>query len=759
MGIIKNWQFSNGRNPKIILFSLFLIPIFFTALSLTGCDSPASPATQPPATNQTPVATDFVVGNLNQTAGSVTAVTITPKQGKSTGAITIFYNGSTALPTNAGSYTVTFNVAAVTGWNAATGLAAGTLNISATNQTPVAEDYTISGLTQTFNGSPKVVTITPKAGKSTGTRTIYYEGTGSTIYVKTTSAPSAVGTYNVTFSVAAVAGWNTATNLTAGTLNIIAANQTPVASDYDIGNLSQFVGNVTAVTITPKVDKSTGAITILYNGSTILPTTAGIYTVTFNVAAAPGWNAASYLSAGSLTISNQTPVVTDYDINGLTQYYTGSPMAVTIIPKAGKSTGAITIYYQGSGSTIYAITTTAPYAVGTYTVTFNVATVAGWNAATGLLAGTLTISNQTPVATDYDISGLEQFYNGSSRVVTITPIAGKSTGTRTIYYQGSGSTIYAITTTAPYAVGTYTVTFNVAAVAGWNTASGLLAGTLTISNQTPVATDYTISGLIQTFNGSPKAVTITPMAGKSTGARTIYYEGTGSTTYAKTTTAPSTAGTYTVTFNVAAVIGWDAATGLIAGILNIAKSNGTAVSTPMLNTITSNSITIKAVQMPANGQTVEYSIATTDTVPADGWQDELVFTGLYEHATYYIFVRSKENTNYTAGPASTSLKVVLEPNTSIEIGSPTVKIFLDGSSSPLLEGGTTQISQGAGVFTINITPGTYSEIIWYLNGSEVSRGTTNTQIGIRKIAGTYLVTVEATMAGKKNTGSHSFVVQ
>jgi len=81
------------------------------------------------AVNPTPAAEDFVIGNLTQVVGSVTAVSITPKMGKSSGDITIYYNGSTTLPTTAGTYPVTFDVAATIGWDAATDLAAGTLTI------------------------------------------------------------------------------------------------------------------------------------------------------------------------------------------------------------------------------------------------------------------------------------------------------------------------------------------------------------------------------------------------------------------------------------------------------------------------------------------------------------------------------------------------------------------------------------------------------------------------------------------------------
>jgi len=81
--------------------------------------------------NQTPVAGDYTVGNLNQTAGRVTAVTISPINGKSTGTVfNVKYNGNTAVPQTAGTYAVTFDVATAVGWNEATGLYAGNLIVT-----------------------------------------------------------------------------------------------------------------------------------------------------------------------------------------------------------------------------------------------------------------------------------------------------------------------------------------------------------------------------------------------------------------------------------------------------------------------------------------------------------------------------------------------------------------------------------------------------------------------------------------------------
>jgi len=301
--------------------------------AIIACAMTACPGPWPiPDNNQTPVADDYDVGgNLTQTAGSVTGVTITAKSGKSKGAITIKYSGSTTIPQTAGSHAITFDVAAATGWNAVAGLSAGTLTV--VTPTPVVGDYEINGLAQS-RGSVKAVTIEPKSGKSSGQRTIYYEGTSGTTYTKspTLPNPSTNGTYTyaVTFDVAAATGWNKADGLSAGTL-VINDLKTPKADDYTYGNLTQKAGSVTAVTVTRKTSDtstSSGQVTVYYtgNGTTNSPKTAtvpqatGTYAVTFDVAAVSGsWNPATGLSAGTLTVNNDANVpVTGITLTGPT---------------------------------------------------------------------------------------------------------------------------------------------------------------------------------------------------------------------------------------------------------------------------------------------------------------------------------------------------------------------------------------------------------------------------------------------------------
>jgi hypothetical protein len=81
----------------------------------------------------------------------------------------------------------------------------------------------------------------------------------------------------------------------------------------------------------------------------------------------------------------QTPVVDDFNISGIGEFdYDGTAKTVTITPKPNKSTGSITVYYNGS--------VTAPIEINSYSVTFDVAEAEGFNAKNGLSAGTLKIN-------------------------------------------------------------------------------------------------------------------------------------------------------------------------------------------------------------------------------------------------------------------------------------------------------------------------------------------------------------------------------
>jgi len=217
-------------------------------------------------------------------------------------------------------------------------------------KTPTAEDFNISNLNQLSNNISPVI-ITPKHGKSTGEITIFYKDS--------TTLPSTVGTYAVTFNVDEADGWKAVNGLNAGNFIIgDPAKQTPVETDYSIIiNPNQTVGNVTAVVITPKQEKSTGAVTVKYNNSTTLPATAGSYTVTFDVAETADWNPASGLLAGTLTITGSV----NEPVDGTEKNYISGPNALswgvsssasvlTLGMTPGNDTTQVNLNWYSSGS-------------------------------------------------------------------------------------------------------------------------------------------------------------------------------------------------------------------------------------------------------------------------------------------------------------------------------------------------------------------------------------------------------------------------
>jgi len=217
-----------------------------------------------------------------------------------------------------------------------------------------------------------------------------------------------------------------------------AENSTPTAADYNIGNLTQLEGSVTAVVITAKSGKSSGARTVYYNGNTVIPQALGEYTVTFDVAAATGWNAVTGLFAGTLTVNpndGTTPTAADYVIGNLIQT-AGSVTAVTITAKPGKSNGARTIYYDGK--------TAIPQTQGEYTVTFNVAPVSGWNAAIGLFAGTLTVR---PINSGRTIGFLELARMDIEDAHTVFIAPNPETSTNEIYTINDAGKVHEMTYT------------------------------------------------------------------------------------------------------------------------------------------------------------------------------------------------------------------------------------------------------------------------------------------------------------------------
>ena len=105
-----------------------------------------------------PTVTDFIISDVKTFTydGSPKSVTITPKDGKSDGEITVKYNGGTDEPSGSGAYAVTFDVAEGANYNAKSGLSAGTLTINRA----VVSLSAIHGVTVPAAGNNPVTAIT-----------------------------------------------------------------------------------------------------------------------------------------------------------------------------------------------------------------------------------------------------------------------------------------------------------------------------------------------------------------------------------------------------------------------------------------------------------------------------------------------------------------------------------------------------------------------------------------------------------------------
>ena len=197
--------------------------------------------------NEDPVAADYTVSDFEQIYGSTKAVIITPKEDKSPGARTIYYEGtdgttytiSQTVPVNAGKYSVTFDVAAATGWNAVTGLSAGILTIK-----PKVMNFTIPGISaQTYNGSARTPAVTVRDGNTTLTLNTHYNNVtySNNINAGTASVTvTGIGNYagstgNANFTINKAAGANvSAPTVLSVTLNSITVNLVTASTGQDV---------------------------------------------------------------------------------------------------------------------------------------------------------------------------------------------------------------------------------------------------------------------------------------------------------------------------------------------------------------------------------------------------------------------------------------------------------------------------------------------------------------------------------------------
>ena len=288
------------------------------------------------------------------------------------------------------------------------------------------------------------------------------------------------------------------------------ATQTVVAapsSGAGNGTLTYSAGSSTACTVNP----STGLVTITESTGTC----AIQASITEGDA---GVNVAPFQSVAAATTSvTITPQVASLVITAATQTVNvGASFSPSFSVTSGNlvspdAISALTYTYEGTGSTNYPASTTAPTAIGTYSIRPSAAVFSTGNASRYNISyslGSLVIQAQPTAITitaqsqtvESGASVTSQFLISSGTLIGSDNISGV-----TFTYQGLGSTNYPASTTIPTSPGTYSITPSNAVFSSGSSASYTITyapGTLTVSAPAPTSSPTTsLSALPKT--GAP----------------------------------------------------------------------------------------------------------------------------------------------------------------------------------------------------------------------------------------------------------------
>lgn len=450
--------------------------------------------------------------------------------------------------------------------------------------TPKAPNVSVTENAQNIGGVP--VTLTEGSGTAIGLGPVTTTaGAGATFSSITVGTADASDTLSASLPIVS------STTLTTGNVGLVIESPITLVSSLPgaiVGTVySQSIVSGGTAPYTDKVTSGSLPSTISFAADGTLsgtPTTAANYSFGLTIEDNYGFSA-----TGNYTLAVTKGTAT-LNFSGLTQTYTGSPLPVTVTTTPSGLTVDIT--YTGTGSTVYAQSSTPPTNAGTYSVT---ATVNDDNYS-GSTTAAFTIAQATA---NVSLSNLNQTYTGSALPVTVSVTP--SGLTVNVTYTGTGSTVYAQSSTAPTNPGTY----NVSATVNSANYSGSATGVLTIAK---ASATVTLSNLSQTYTGSalPVTVSVTP-SGLTVN---VTYSGASGTVYGPSSTAPTNAGTYSVT----ATVSDGNYSGSANGVLTIAKASATVTLANLSETF--GSITPVMVTTNPAGLTVDVTYSGSGYGPS-----------------------------------------------------------------------------------------------------------------------------------------------
>jgi len=407
----------------------------------------------------------ITVSNTTQTyTGSPLPVTVTTNPNVS--GISVTYDGSATVPTNAGTYTVVASLS--------------NTNYSAT---PVTTTLTINKATPTVSwATPTAITYgTALSGTQLNASASV---SGSFTYTPASGTILNAGTNILSVDFTPTDGTNY--NSVSGTTVSLVVNK--ATATISLSNLNQtFDGNPKPVTVTTSPVGLT-VITTTYNGSTTVPSAVGTYPV---IASLNNSNYTAAPATGNLVISSTAASIF---ITNLAQTYTGSPLPVTVTTNPVGLTYSVT--YDGSA--------TVPTNSGTYTV---IATITQ-SGHSGADTETYVISKATPIINWANPSAITY-----GTALSATQLNASSTV--------AGSFVYSPISGVVLNAGTYVLStsFTPSDVSNYNTATATVNITVNKASAT-----LSLSNLNQQYDGTPKSVIATSTPSGLSGI-TVTYNG------------------------------------------------------------------------------------------------------------------------------------------------------------------------------------------------------------------------------------------
>ena len=295
----------------------------------------------------------------------------------------------------------------------------------------------------------------------------------------------------------------------------------------------------------------TGIGDTTYNG-TDAPTDAGTYQVTYKVRE----DNDNYIGEKTYTFTISPKAVTADMIGAMAdETYTGSPITPQPVVMDGN-----TILTSG---TDFDFSYDENINAGENTATL---TITGKGNYTGTASRTFTISPKDIKGAAITLQADSLGYTGLMQEVQITSVTLNQVPLTTNDY-------YIVNNSNEQISADASITLT---IAGKGNYTGTATTTWKITRATPALDNFDVTPDLsqkQTYDGKPKEVTAQPKNGViGMGAVTVCYEGSNGTTYPRSKTAPTTAGTYQVILSVAEGKNYTAAE-IEAGTLTIEKAD------------------------------------------------------------------------------------------------------------------------------------------------------------------------------------------